>query len=120
MHKIVVACLLLAISMTAIAENRSQRGEFAYAPDNLTVHSEPPMADYMKEESGLPLYSIEAAAISAPDQLDSMSYWNLFNTPIKNGFSHYLPSMDRIEISGPGGALESNSKAGKSSPPMAT
>jgi hypothetical protein len=110
MIRVVITIVLLTASLNAAARDISMRGEYAWSPDNLTVNSQPPMADVLRESQEAPMFSIEEAPVSAPDRLDLMRNWNLFNKPVQNGFSHFFPTAAAIEISAGGGSLEAVGK----------
>ena len=111
MNRVLITTVLLLASLSAFASDKSMRGEYVWSPDNVVVKSEPPLSGELRASSGSPLFSVEAASVSAPDKLNALRYWNLFNTPTQNGISHVFADEANIEISAPGGSLES---AGKS------
>ena len=107
MNKLAILITLLIVSFNGVASDHSNRGEYAWSPDRVTVNAKPPLSDLLREQSDAPMFSIEEASVSAPDKLNALNFWNLLNTPLKNGFSHVFPSEANVEISAPGGSLES-------------
>jgi hypothetical protein len=107
MKKLAILITLLIVSFNGVASDLSNRGEYAWSPDRVTVNAKPPLSDLLREQSEVPIFSIEAASVSAPDKLNALNFWNLLNTPLKNGFSHVFPSEANVEISAPGSSLES-------------
>ena len=116
MNKTLLAILALTLSIGSAFGANSNRGEYGWSPDRISISTKPPLLEAMQNAPGAPLSSIMEASVSAPDQVDSISAWNQYKLPLKTGFSHTFESRFQVEINLPAGSLESSEK-GKNSLP---